>query len=538
MTTLLPTPKIISEIFHKLGGDVAVLSGGGQLGVHSPINGKLIASLRFDTQITFQQKINEAIRAQKEWSKLSLSERQDFLIHLAKTTEDYKKDLAPFITYEAGKVLKESEGEVSNIKGTIDTTIKNVTARNKEDSTREKWKPLGVIGLITSYNFPLAVAGWTIAPALLSGNTVLWKPSEKTPITALAFELIFRKAVNSYTKAKVPEALLTVVLGKSDIGEQMVANEHVSMISATGSVGMGKGIKAVTAKKSKASYKPILELGGNNAVIISKNNDDAGLEFAASSILKSVFATGGQRCTNTRRVIVHHDVFGKFSAIMKDKFHSFIQSAAICNPVESKDDVYMYAPLIDKRAYEEFVFAKVEAEKEGGTIHFGKRMLEKEFPDAYYVAPALALMAKHSDIMKKETFAPILFVAPYDGNIEEAVKLVNLPENGGLVNGIYTKDESEIAAFVENNLAGHTVINSPKGTGTPAHGQGFGGNRDSGEGVILSPDPLLYFTEEGQKKINILKTGTEPAAQPDGVTAYRMCHKDGSVSRIIIHPKS
>jgi len=481
----------VIEAFSHLAPGISLTQKGG-LTVTSPADGAVIAELAEDDAKTLDAKIARASAAQKSLCSLTRAERVVLLETLSAAIKQHREKLAELVTLEGGKTTKEALAEVDGSADIILKTCKDASLADLTGMHRCKERPpVGIVGLITSFNFPIAVANWTIAPALLAASAVLWKPSEKTPLTALAYKAVFDQAMGGHAD------LLQILIGGRAIGEAMVAHESVDMISATGSVGMGKGIKAALAKKKNNSVKPILELGGNNGVIISERMSPEHLQWAVASLLNSFLGTSGQRCTNTRRLIVHRSMYERVVGALEKHLQEFLDTKTIVNPLSGASNDYGYGPLIDKGAYERFEHAKKHVLAEGGKILLGDRLYAGEFPHAYYVEPALAMLPSQTSIMHEETFAPILFIAPYDGEIAEAIAMVNAPANAGLVNGIYTQSRKEADEFAARNLAGHGVINSPKGTGTPAFGMGFGGNKDSGEGEILnSTDPLRAFTRE------------------------------------------
>lgn len=348
---------------------------------------------------------------------------------------------------------------------------------------------MGLVGLITSFNFPLAVANWTIAPAMLAGNGLLWKPSEKTPLTALAYKMVFDRVMGGFAD------LLQVLVGGRELGAALVSAEEVRLISATGSVAMGRGIRMALEQKAQAPCPPILELGGNNGVVISAKINDAHRDWAVNSLLNSFFGTAGQRCTNTRRLIVHRSQVDAVVGEFKRHITQLVTSGMVASPLEGASNAYGYGPLIDGHAFALFEKAKQAAAEQGGIVWGGARLMAAAAPQAYYVEPALVVIPGQSSIVHEETFAPLLYIIPYDGEVEAALALLNAPENAGLVSGIYTQSQREADVFAAGSEAGHVVINSPKGTGTPAFGMGFGGNKASGEGEILNAaDPLRAFT--------------------------------------------
>ena len=460
------------------------------LDVTSPADGSLITRLTPDTAAALSRKIAAAANAQKRWETTPHAARCALVEAYSAALRTNREKLGGLITSEGGKTQKEALGEADSSADVLLKTIKDVSLPELNGMLRRKERAaLGVVGLITSFNFPLVVAHWTIAPALLAGNAVVWKPSEKTPLTAQACKEIFDSVAGDH------KDLLQLAIGTRDIGEALVENEQVALVCATGSVAMGKGIKASLAKRKTQPAPSILELGGNNGVIISQHSSPAHLQFAVSSILNSFLGTSGQRCTNTRRLIVHRSVYGEVVSLFREKLDVFVGSGAIVNPTLGASNEYGYGPLIDADAFARFEKAKADAKAQGGEVIGGTRLLAAQYPNGYYVEPALALLPTHTDIMHQETFAPILFIAPYDGGIDEAAAILNAPDNAGLVSGIYTQSQKEADRFAQLSQAGHVVINSPKGTGTPAFGMGFGGNKDSGEGEILNAaDPLAAFT--------------------------------------------
>lgn len=461
--------------------------------VTSPCDGAVIAKLASDNGQTLAYKIAQGKKAQDAWQKKSRSEREKLLIAFSDEINANKEKLTELVVYDSGKTVKEATAEVAGSADILKKTIELSALPEFGGMTRCKERPpVGVVGLITSFNFPVAVAHWTIAPALLAGNAVIWKPSEKTPMIATAIKEIFDKVAGEYRD------LLQIIIGDRELGARLVAHEQVDMISATGSVAMGQGIKAALAQKGNNQILPILELGGNNGVIISEKITDEHLAFAVSSIMGSFLATSGQRCTNTRRLIIQNKIYDKVVSALKRNIENFLASSAVVNPLSGESNDYGYAALIDEDSFQRFESAKKQAVLEGGEIFLGGRLKVGDANNVFFVEPALALMPKQSEIMHRETFAPLLFVTKYS-EFSEAIELVNAPENAGLVNGIYTQNKNEAEIFARENGAGHTVINSPKGTGTPAFGMGFGGNKHSGEGEILNTsDPLQAFTRPGK----------------------------------------
>jgi len=478
------TQQKIADIFKTLGQNPE----NGSLAVTAPASGDVIARIKEDTAATLGDKIARAAAAQKTFGARTRREREKRVEVLAAAIKANREPLAECLHIESGKTMKETFVEVDGSADVLLKTIKDASLPELGGILRVKERPpVGNVGLITSFNFPMVVAYWTIAPALLAGNAVIWKPSEKTPLVALACKAVFDKV------AGADKDLLQIAIGGRDIGQALVAHESIGMVSATGSVGMGKAIQATLAKKKGNVAPPILELGGNNGVIISDKISPEHLVWSLNALMNSFLGTTGQRCTNTRRLFVHQSLYDKAAAQLETLIKNFMASA-VKNGAMDADNAMGYNALIDEDAFNRFERAKKQAVEEGGRIVLGSRILQKEFPKAYFVEPALAVLPKQTKIMHEETFAPLLFVVPYN-NFDEAIKLVNEPANAGLVNAIYTQSQDEADKFAYTNQAGHSLINSAKGTGTPAHGMGFGGNKDSGTGEILNAaDPLAAFT--------------------------------------------
>ncbi len=479
-------------LFEVLGGSVNITEKNG-LEVACPADGSLIASVAQDTHKTVTQKAANARIAQNAWAQLPRAERISLVEALAAGVKEQREPLATLITLEAGKTLKEAYAEVDGSADILLKTIKDTSLAELSGMLRTKERPaIGVVGLITSFNFPLAVANWNMGAALLAGNAILWKPSEKTPLTALGYACVFRKAAGKWSE------LLHTIIGGRDIGEALVACEDVDMISATGSTAMGRGIKATLSKKYNKGVKHILELGGNNGVIISQKTSPEHRAWVVKALMNSFLGTSGQRCTNTRRVFIHRDVYDEMCQLFKETLDAFIASGAIQSPLSGESNEYGYGPLIDAHAYRVFDKSMRFVEAQGGLCVLGARLFKDQYPQAFYVEPALAFLPKQTAVMLDETFGPLLFLVPYDGDIDEAIAMLNEPVNSGLVSAIYTQNSKEAERFALKSEAGHVLINPPKGTGTPAHGMGFGGNKESGEGEILnSADPLQAFTRDG-----------------------------------------
>jgi aldehyde dehydrogenase (NAD+) len=518
----------IKAIFETVGASASLNQPNG-LAVKAPATGEVIATIARDDPASVADKVEKSAVAHEKWAKVSRAEREAFLMALSDAVKAKQEAFSALITYEGGKKPKSASLEVGRSFGVLADYVKSSALPDLELPSgeileREKViKPVGVVGVITSYNFPLAVASWNFAPALLAGNSALWKPSEKTPLTAIAYKGVFDQTVKEFNTTHnniVPSDLLQVVVGEREVGAALVDHEKTDLISATGSTGMGDGIRQAWAKKKNNEHKPVLELGGNNAIVVSDKCDAATLEVAVNAILNSVMMNGGQFCTCTRRLIIHEDVYDTVINKLKDKLETYIGSGAISNPLtgDVAGDNQMYAPLIDRNAFDHVMKKALEAaDKEGGTIVFGQKVLKDHNYDealvksdqhpenGTYVKPTLVEMPdgaalKQDGIMHKETFAPVLFVTKYKGPIENAVEMVNAPANAGLVNGLYTQSKKEFKAFKQEVESGDIVVNTAIGTVNPMRsGMGFGGHKPhSGQGISLetTADPLSGFGEK------------------------------------------
>ncbi|MBY0406944.1 MAG: aldehyde dehydrogenase family protein, partial [Rickettsiales bacterium] len=368
---------------HALFSALSPVDGG--LCVTCPGDGSLLARLGQDDKDSIYAKIRAAQAAQMRVSALPRAQREALVIRLSEAVRAARLALGEIITLEGGKSEAEGQGEADGAADILAKTVKDAALPELGGMLRVKERPpVGLVGLITSFNFPLAVANWTIAPALLAGNAVLWKPSEKTPLTALYYKQVFDAAMGEFAD------LLQVVIGGRDVGEALVAAEEVSLISATGSVAMGRGIKATLVQKADVGVPPILELGGNNGVILTHKMNDLHREWSVLSLLNSFFGSAGQRCTNTRRLIVHRAEMDAVVGLFQKHIGEFIRSGAVKNPLAGPSNVYGYGPLIDADAFARFEAAKAAVSAQGGQVWGGARLHASEWPDAYYVEPALA----------------------------------------------------------------------------------------------------------------------------------------------------
>jgi aldehyde dehydrogenase (NAD+) len=406
-------------------------NGKGDLDVFSPIDGAKIGALKQHSSADVNKAADRAVKAFREWRSVPAPVRGELVRLLGEELRACKEQLGALVTLECGKITSEGLGEVQEMIDICDFAVGvsrqlyglTIASERPGHHMREQWQPLGPVGVITAFNFPVAVWAWNACLAFVCGDPVIWKPSEKTPITALACEKIFARAVTKFKKAghECPDGLMQVVIGGADIGRALCESRNVPLISATGSTRMGKAVaQTVSARLGKS----LLELGGNNAMIVAPTAD---LDMAVRAILFGAVGTAGQRCTTLRRLIVHKDVKASLLKSLKKAYGSI----KVGDPLDRKT---LVGPLIDEASYEAMVSALEEAKDAGGKILVGG--VRKKGKGAY-VSPAIVEMNAQVEIVKHETFAPILYVLTYS-KFEDAIKLNNdVPQ--GLSSCIFTQ---------------------------------------------------------------------------------------------------
>ena len=462
-----------AALLHNLIPNLEEVSGD-DLVVTSPVDGSIIGSLRVDTTSEIDAKIAQSVKAFQEWRDVPGPRRGELVRILGNKLREKKEDLAQLVTLECGKILEEGRGEVQEMIDICDFAVGisrqlyglTIASERKNHVMQENWLPIGPVGIISAFNFPVAVWSWNAALALVCGDSCLWKPSEKTPLVALACQAIFDDAAAEF--GGVPEGLSQILIGKADVGAQMVEDRRVPLISATGSTRMGQ---AVGQKVAARFGRSLLELGGNNAMIITETAD---LNVAIPSILFGSVGTAGQRCTSTRRVIVHRSIFDKVFDTLKKAYLSIGQTK-IGNPLEAST---LVGPLIDEASFSGMQNALDLIQGESLEIVGGQRVLEDAFPDAFYAHPALVKLEQQSEVIHTETFAPITYVIPYD-NLEEALEIHNeVPQ--GLSSAIMTTDVRDAEYFKRYSDCGIANVNI--GTSGAEIGGAFGGEKETGGG--------------------------------------------------------
>jgi len=502
--------NLTSELLKKLAVSMKAYNGSG-LQIVTPIDGSVIAKLKMDGAGAVDKKVHAALEAFEIWREVPAPKRGELIRLLGEELRANKETLAELVTVECGKILTEGRGEVQEMIDICDFAVGlsrqlyglTIASERAQHTMQETWLPLGPVAVISAFNFPVAVWSWNFTLAIVCGNPVIWKPSEKTPLTALACQALFEKALTLYTKTvgKPPQALSQIVLGNAKIGEHLIDNPAISLVSATGSSRMGAFVGPRVASRFG---RTLLELGGNNAIIVS---DKADMALALDAILFGAVGTAGQRCTTTRRVFVHQAIYEKLCTQLQKRY---VQIAArkIGDPLE---DGTLVGPLIDKASFEKFQAALKQARAEGGELLAGgKRVMANKYPDAFYVEPALVKMRKQTDVVRLETFAPILYVMPY-ATLDEALEAHNdVPQ--GLSSSIFTTDLREAEFFRRRSDCGIANINI--GTSGAEIGGAFGGEKETGGGRESGSDAWKNYM---RRQTSTSYYGTAKPALAQGV---------------------
>ena len=499
----LATLKFSAEtasLMASFGVDAKALAGG-TLSVRSPINGETIAAVAEISADETRNAIDAAHKAFLEWRLVPAPQRGELIRLLGEELRAAKDALGRLVSIEVGKVTSEGLGEVQEMIDICDFAVGlsrqlyglTIATERAEHRMMETWHPLGVTGIISAFNFPVAVWSWNAALALVCGNSTVWKPSEKTPLTAIATQAIFEKAVKRYVAqgGKAPVNLSTLLIGGRDIGEVLVDNPKVPLISATGSTAMGRTVGPRVAQRFGRS---ILELGGNNAAIVAPSAD---LDLTLRGVAFAAMGTAGQRCTSLRRLFVHESIYDT----LVPRLIKAYGSVTIGNPLETGK---LVGPLIDKGAYERMQKALDAAKVSGGKVSGGERVLADEAQDAYYVRPSLVEMPEQVGPVVDETFAPILYVIKYK-DFDEALALNNaVPQ--GLSSSIFTNDIREAEAFVSDRGSDCGIANVNIGPSGAEIGGAFGGEKETGGGRESGSDSWKAYMRRATNTINYGRT--------------------------------
>jgi aldehyde dehydrogenase (NAD+) len=468
----------------------------------SPITGELIAHVRPASLEDVTTVIGQAAQAFDVWKSVPAPRRGEFVRLLAEELRAAKDDLGRLVTLETGKILSEGQGEVQEMIDICDFAVglsrqlygHTIATERRDHRMMETWHPLGVCGVISAFNFPVAVWSWNAALALVCGDPVVWKPSEKTPLTALATHAIVKRAMRRFGDA--PDGMCAVLIGGREVGQALIDDSRIAVVSATGSTAMGRSVgPRLAARFARA----ILELGGNNAAIIAPSAD---LDLAVRAIAFAAMGTAGQRCTTLRRMIVHDDVYERLMLRLRRVY----ASVKIGDP---REEGTLVGPLIDGRAFESMQGALQEARMAGAIVHGGGRVVSAGGENAFYVQPALCEMPTQSGPVLRETFAPILYVMRYS-EFEQAIRLHN-DVSAGLSSSIFTRDLREAERFMSTTGSDCGIANVNIGPSGAEIGGAFGGEKETGGGREAGSDSWKAYMRRATNTINY---GTElPLAQ-------------------------
>ncbi len=481
----------IDDICRELGLDPELLKKGSRA-VRSPIDGAVFAHVADDTAESLDAGIARAAAAFRTWRTVPAPRRGELIRIFGNVLRRHKEALGRLVTIECGKILEEGRGEVQEMIDICDFAVGlsrqlyglTIASERPYHAMREIWHPLGPVGVISAFNFPVAVWAWNFALAIVCGDPVVWKPSEKTPVTALACRALFEKAAAEYGDA--PEGLMEVVVGDRALGERFVDDPRLPLISATGSCRMGREVGPRVARRFG---RVLLELGGNNAIIVAPSAD---LELAVRAITFGAVGTAGQRCTTTRRLIVHEEIHDALLARLKKAY----ESITIGNPLEG----HLVGPLIDEAAYRAMEAALERARTDGGRVFGGGRVLAEEHPDAFYVRPAIVEMPEQTGVMLEETFAPILYVVRYR-DFEDAIAIQNAAAQG-LSSAVFTNDVREAELFVSATGSDCGIANVNIGTSGAEIGGAFGGEKETGGGRESGSDAWKAYMRRQTSTVN------------------------------------
>ena len=474
----------------QISEDLAVA---GSLEVRTPIDASVIARVATDTSESLGAKIGAARRAFESWRLVPAPVRGEFVRLLGEQLREHKAGLGALVTLENGKIYPEGLGEVQEMIDICDFAVGlsrqlyglTMPSERPGHKMSEYWHPMGVVGVISAFNFPVAVWSWNAALALICGNSLVWKPSEKTPLTALVCQKLFERAMEKHGAA--PEGLLQVVIGGSEVGEGLVRDSRVPVVSATGSTRMGRAVAPLVAQRFG---RCILELGGNNGMIVTPSAD---LELAVRAILFAAVGTAGQRCTSLRRLIVHEDIRPQLT----EKLRTAYQQVSVGNPIDSGT---LMGPLIDEAAFEGMQRALEISRNSGFQVHGGERVEIAGLEQGRYVTPAIVEAGEQSDVVKTETFAPILYVVSYR-TFDQALALHN--EVGqGLSSCIFTQNLKESELFLSAVGSDCGIANVNIGPSGAEIGGAFGGEKETGGGRESGSDAWKGYMRRCTATIN------------------------------------
>lgn len=476
---------------------------GTKIDSYSPADGKLIASVHSASETDYEATVMKAMEAFHEWRIIPAPKRGEVIRQLGVKLRAYKEPLGQLVSYEMGKSLQEGLGEVQEMIDICDFAVglsrqlHGLTMHSERPYHRmyEQYHPLGIVGIISAFNFPVAVWCWNTALAWVCGDVCIWKPSEKTPLTAIACQRI---AAEVFKENNVPEGVSGLVIGGAEIGQMMTADKRVPLISATGSTRMGRAVGEAVAKRLG---KSLLELGGNNAIIITPSAD---LKLVIPGVVFGAVGTSGQRCTSTRRLIIHESIYDQ----VKDTLVNAYGQIKIGNPLDQHNHM---GPLIDKDAVQTYLEAIQKVKNEGGKVIVEGKVLSGEgYESGCYVSPSIAEVENKYKIVQHETFAPLLYLIKYSGGVENAIAIQNGVDQG-LSSAIFTNNIRESELFLSHAGSDCGIANVNIGTSGAEIGGAFGGEKDTGGGRESGSDAWKVYM---RRQTNTINYSTElPLAQ-------------------------
>jgi aldehyde dehydrogenase (NAD+) len=466
---------------------------GGKLSVQSPIDRTLLGELSLADAKQVDAAIDAAAEAYLAWRNVPAPVRGQFVRQFGDELRQHKADLATLVTWEAGKISQESLGEVQEMIDICEFAVglsrqhygKTIASERPGHRLTEQWHPLGPVGVITAFNFPVAVWAWNAAIAWVCGDPVVWKPSEKTPLTAIACQALFQKTLAA--SSGVPAAISCLIVGDRTVGQRIAASPKLPLVSATGSVPMGRAVAETVARRLGRS---LLELGGNNGMIVAPSAD---LDLAVRSIVFAAAGTCGQRCTTLRRLIVHESVADE----LRDRLLKLFQRLPVGDPTVEGT---LAGPLIDEQAGQAMAAALDAAKAQGGKVHGGERVTSGTPAGGWYVRPAIVEIGSNAPIVQQETFAPILYLMRYR-DFDEAVAIHNaVPQ--GLSSAILTSDVREAEQFCSAAGSDCGIVNVNIGTSGAEIGGAFGGEKETGGGRESGSDAWKQYMRRATNTVN------------------------------------
>ncbi|WP_140936865.1 L-piperidine-6-carboxylate dehydrogenase [Sphingobacterium lumbrici] len=478
-------------------------ASGEQIISFSPVDGKTIGQVTASSRKDYNKVLEVAETAKKIWADIPAPKRGEIVRQLGDKLRELKPVLGKLVSYEMGKSYQEGLGEVQEMIDICDFAVgisrqlygNTIHSERPGHRMYDQYHPLGIVGIITAFNFPVAVWAWNSALALICGNIVIWKPSEKTPLCAIACQHILADILKAN---KLPEGISSLITGDAEVGRWMTADSRIPLISATGSTRMGRQVAMTVAERLG---KTLLELGGNNAIIVTPNAD---LKMTIIGTVFGAVGTAGQRCTSTRRLIVHESIYDQ---VRKSLIEAYKQ-LKIGDPLDTQHHM---GPLIDTDAVQIYLNALAKIEEQGGKILVEGGVLEGAgYESGCYVTPVIAEVENHLDIVQEETFAPILYLIKYSGDVHHAIDLQNNVSQG-LSSAIMTTNLREAEVFLSQNGSDCGIANVNIGTSGAEIGGAFGGEKDTGGGRESGSDAWKVYMRRQTNTINY--TTSLPLAQ-------------------------